>query len=196
MKQYYKYYKASEADSAALLDEWEKSVGDKSRQDVVREFLSDHDAEAVGRRTGWGCPDTVTSLLLKKGYTLIGKPATVIESDHVFVDGVACVRVRPRMSTKEGKALAAHIKGFDADLKARPTFPDWVVQRLGIMATGIGGPSPSRRGAFSMISTNAGMAGNVLVAQVPIDGHPAEMPAELNVITYGTFYDLTEEGDA
>jgi hypothetical protein len=196
MKQYYKYYKASEADSAALLNEWETSMGGKSRQDIVREFLSDHDAEAVGTRAGWGGPDVVTSLLLKKGHALIGKPATVVENDHVFVDGVACVRARPRMTTKEGKALAAHMKKFNADLKARPTFPDWVVQRLGIMATGIGGPSPSRRGAFSMISTNAGMAGDVLVAQVPIDGHPAEMPTELNRITYGTFYDLTEEDDA
>lgn len=189
MSKYYTYYMASTEFSSALLKEHEETV-DKPRKDIIANALNRFDAFGLSTSSNWTGPASITGLTVREGHPMLKEKHVIVKHTFHEDDGVY-LAIRGRANMKAGKQLNADIGVINNDLKQYPPFTDWIIQKLDIMKSGLGGPSPTGRGT-SMIETNGGFAGEHLVFQIPVDGRDVELPSELTEITYGQFYDMAE----
>ena len=186
---YYTYYKSKPAGCAAALSIHGTTI-EVPRMKVVNDALAEFDAIGLSTQSHWGKPPSVVGLVVLPGHKLIDAPYMMATRYH-DKDGVHFV-VRGKGNRKPGIALNARISAISAELRKMPTFTDWVVEHFGIMHTGLGGPGA--RGGTSMLSTYGGTCGDVLVFAIPSeDIDRVDIPDELTEITYGQFYDMTEQ---
>lgn len=185
---HYKYFKSDAATKDAMAAEYNGTIAAK-RDEALNSLTASTGAVAWQTRSSWGGADTVARLVFPADHPHKEDPALMVET--VWFEGKKHIAVRGKMNRKAGVKFNEAIDGINATLKDLPPYRDWLVDKLGIMVCGLGGPHPGGRGT-SMISTYGGNCGDVLVFAVPLDGFDKiEVPESLAEISYGTFYDMT-----
>ena len=156
------------------------------RDKVMQGIFDKTGAVAFAQSGGWGLPERVTGLVFPYGHEMTNNPH--YKTKLTVHNGKDVVIVEGKSNRKDGAEFNRMISAINKDLKELPTFKDFIIDHLGIRQTGLGGAS--NRGV-SMLSTNAGLCGDVILASIPFPGDSKiAIPECLEEITYGKFYDM------
>lgn len=197
---HYDYYMVRGPEVKGLIESYDDIL--KNRQSILVAAAEEVGATAWTLTNNWGgTGGLIQSFVWEKGFDF---PCQVTIKREDYFDNKKVVIARGKGNTKEGreynKALDSVIKIANEKLKSLPQWKDYIVDHYGVMRTGIGGPSGSGFG-FAMLSTYGGKhpgRDDTLLFAIPNDKDEQQhgliyVPENFEKITYGKFYDITNE---
>lgn len=199
-EKYYRYFRVSGPEVVKLLAGYGEI--EAKRKQVLEKMLKDSGAVAFTESRGWGENGSLVMDLVFKEDHDFGTPVTITRRDRL--DGQKIIIAHGKGRTKEARALNEKLKGYVREandvLKNTPSFKDYLIQHYNVQCNGIGGPVERGFGSY-MISTNCGKqpgSDDTLLFAIPVksDGcRQPEIPASFEEITYGQFYDLSNQAE-
>ncbi len=158
------------------------------RDKVLQSIYKETGAVAVATSSGWGMPLFVAGLVFPADHPEASNPH--YHQKPAMHDGKEVVIVEGKGNRKAGYALQRKCSEYQKRLKDLPVLKDFIIDHMGVRQTGMG--ESTGRGV-AMLSTQAGIAGDVIVLSIPFPGdNKITIPDYLEEISYGTFYDLVE----
>ena len=192
---YYEYYRYVDN---GLSETYEKEVGSK-RKDILKQLLETTGAVAYTASNSWCGQEVVREMVYP--FDTEHKELPHVKTMRVdFFEGNKVVVLSGKGNRKDGIAFNKPVKDANEALKDLPDFKAWVIAKLGVQRTGLGGRHESGRGT-SMLSTDFGMREGVYFFRIPnnkTDGasKPVNVPDGFEPLTYGQWYDLINTTEA
>ena len=181
-----KYYRTTPEKKLEICAQYEEV--DAKRKAVMQEIFDETGAIALATSSGWGTHQTVTGLVFEEDHPETKNPHYKTVFDRH--EGKDVVIVSGKGNRKDGYALNKRISSYNQRMKNFPSLKDFVIDLMNVRTTGIG---ESTGKGIAMLSTQAGVAGDVIVLAIPYPGDKKiTIPDYLEEISYGVFYDLVE----
>lgn len=192
-EKHYRYYLSDETKCKEMLGRYDKEIASQ-RDGVLENLLKESGALAYTPVSNWGRAETIAELVFKPDHSITTEKYVKTRISEFENEPVICVR--GKNNSNAGKSFNHLITEVNKTLSSLPKFTDWVVSELGLMKTGFG--ASTGRGT-AMLQTKGGTVGEVLGFMVPRSDDEkhgtVEIPDCLTEVTYGQWYDLTNEDE-
>lgn len=176
-EKYYDYYMTDAETRQQLSEEYNRTVADE-RDALLKQLAADTGCIAWRFFSSLGAGDYIGDLVYPIDHEIVGmKHIKTVDTQWHEKQKVACVR--GKRNSKVGNAFNVPIDECNKKLKTLPKYTQWLIQKLGVMRTGLGGPSPRGFGT-SMLQTYGGHAAGVIVVAIPND--KSERHGEIEIL--------------
>jgi hypothetical protein len=189
-EEYYDYY---EYVNTELRDEYESTVG-AQRTELLEKLLETTGAIAYTSNNSWGGSETIRDLVFPIETPLKEMPH--IKTVRItYFEGKRVIVLSGKKNQKAGVEFNKPLDETRNALKQLPDFKYWIVSKLGVHRTGVGGVHSSGRGQC-LLSTDFAMREGVYYFTIPNDNctgasAAVKIPKEFKKLSYGQFYDAT-----